>query len=63
MNYLTRRSHRMQKHKFSVTCPSAQFLEIASSPPEHEKYCIDVLCLGCTRMHYMTHRSHQMKKH
>jgi hypothetical protein len=27
MHYVTRRSHRMQKHKFGVMCPDALFVE------------------------------------
>jgi hypothetical protein len=34
---VTRRSHRMQKHKFGVTCPAALFLETALGPPDQEK--------------------------
>jgi hypothetical protein len=30
-------THRMQKHKFGVTCPSALFVESVLVPPEHEK--------------------------
>jgi hypothetical protein len=36
MHYVTRRSHKMQKHKFSVMCPSALFMETALGAPEHE---------------------------
>jgi hypothetical protein len=36
-HYVTCRSHQMQKHKFSVTCPRALFLESVPVPPEHEK--------------------------
>jgi hypothetical protein len=37
MHYMTRRSHWMQKHKFSVKCPGALFVESVQVPPEHEK--------------------------
>jgi hypothetical protein len=37
MQYMTRRSHRMQKHKFSVTCPDTLFMETALGTPEDEK--------------------------
>jgi hypothetical protein len=37
MNYMTRRSHRMQKYKFGVMCPGALFVEFALVPLEHEK--------------------------
>jgi hypothetical protein len=37
MHYVTRRSHRMQKHKFSVTCPDALFIESVAVPLEHEE--------------------------
>jgi hypothetical protein len=30
MHYVTRRSHRMQKHKFGITCPDAPFVESVS---------------------------------
>jgi hypothetical protein len=30
-------SHRMQKHKFNVTCPGARFVESVPVQPEHEK--------------------------
>jgi hypothetical protein len=32
-----RRSHRMQKHKFDVTCPVVLFVESVPVPPKHEK--------------------------
>jgi hypothetical protein len=37
MNYVTRRSHPMQKHMFNVTCPGMLFVETAPGQPEHEK--------------------------
>jgi hypothetical protein len=37
MHYVIRRSHRMQKHKFGVTCPGALFVEYVPVPPKHEK--------------------------
>jgi hypothetical protein len=48
MHYVT---HQMQKHKFSVTCPNAVFIETAPDPP------------GSTGMHHLTCRSHPMQKH
>jgi hypothetical protein len=36
MHYVTRISHRMQKHKFGVTGPGALFLESKPVPPKHE---------------------------
>jgi hypothetical protein len=60
---VTRISHRMQKDKLGVTCPDTHFLEIASGPPEHEKYCVKVSHPGITGMHYVTHSSHRMQKH
>jgi hypothetical protein len=42
MHYVTRISHRMQKHKFGVMCPGTLFVETAPGPPEHEKLCIDI---------------------
>jgi hypothetical protein len=37
LHYVTRRSHGMQKHKFSVTCPGALFGESTPVPPQLEK--------------------------
>jgi hypothetical protein len=37
MHYVTRRSHRMQKHKFSTMCPDALVVEFVLVPHEHEK--------------------------
>jgi hypothetical protein len=34
---VTRRFHRMQKHKLGVTSPSALFMETASGRPDHKK--------------------------
>jgi hypothetical protein len=34
---MTSKSHRMQKHKFAITCHSALLLEAESVAPEHEK--------------------------
>jgi hypothetical protein len=31
MHYMTHKSYRMQKHRFSITCPCALFVEYASS--------------------------------
>jgi hypothetical protein len=53
----------MQKHNFGLTCPVALFVEFILVPPEHEKRCIDVSCLGHTGMDYVTHRSHGMQNH
>jgi hypothetical protein len=36
MHNVTHRSHRRQKHKFNVMCPSALFMETALAPPGHE---------------------------
>jgi hypothetical protein len=36
MHYMTYRSHKMQKHKFGVTCPNVLLMETASGPPKHE---------------------------
>jgi hypothetical protein len=54
MHYVARRSHRMLKHKFGVTRPSALFIDTAPGPPEHEKLCANVSCPRRTRMHYVT---------
>jgi hypothetical protein len=37
MHYVTHRSHRMQKHKFDVTCLDPLFVESVLVPPEHKK--------------------------
>jgi hypothetical protein len=58
---MTRRSHRMQKYKFDVTCPGTFFA--ISVPPEHEKYCVNVSLPGCTGIHYVAYKSHRMQKH
>jgi hypothetical protein len=58
---MTRRSHRMQKYKFDVTCPGTFFA--ISVPPEHEKYCVNVSLPGCTAMHNVTRKPDQMQKH
>jgi hypothetical protein len=34
---VTHKCHRMQKHKFGVTCPGAVFIEYVPVPPELEK--------------------------
>jgi hypothetical protein len=34
LHYVTRRSHRMQKHRFSITCPGVLMMETAPGPPE-----------------------------
>jgi hypothetical protein len=63
MNYVTRRSHRMQKHKNGVTCPGAPFMESAPGPPMQEKLCVNVSCPGRSGMDYVTRRCHRMQKH
>jgi hypothetical protein len=63
MRYVTHISHQMQKHKFSVTCPGAPFVESAPGPPEHEKYSVDILKSGRTGMHYIARISHRMREH
>jgi hypothetical protein len=60
---VTRRSQRMQKQKFSVTCPDLHFLRSVLVPPEQEKGCVDVLSPRRTGMHYVTRRSRRMQKH
>jgi hypothetical protein len=42
MHYVTRRSHRMQKHKFDVTLLDALYVNSIPVPPEHEKQRVDV---------------------
>jgi hypothetical protein len=63
MHYMTRRAHWMQKYKLGVTCQCALFVESVLVPPEHEKECDHISCLGCTRMHYVTRRSPRMQTH
>jgi hypothetical protein len=63
MHYVTRRSYRMQKHKFGVMCTSVLFVESVPVPPQHKKLCIDVSHTGHTGMHCMTRKSHRMQKH
>jgi hypothetical protein len=63
MHYVTRRTHRMEKHKFGITCPDTLFVESVPVPPKHEKACVIVSWHGRTRMHYLTHISHCMQKH
>jgi hypothetical protein len=62
MHYGTR-SHRMQKHMFSITCLDMIFVESIPIPPEHQKLCVDILHPRCTETHYVTHRSHDMQKY
>jgi hypothetical protein len=63
MHYVTRRYHRIQKHKFGVKCPDALFVESEPVPAEQTKECVNVSRPVCTTMHYMTRRSHRMQKH
>jgi hypothetical protein len=44
MYYVTHRSHRVEKYKFGVTCPTTLLLESLLVPPEDQKKCVDVLC-------------------
>jgi hypothetical protein len=37
MQYVTHRSHQMQKHKFRVTCLAVLFVETTPVPPMDEK--------------------------
>jgi hypothetical protein len=53
-DYMTRRSHQMQKHKFGVTCPDVLFMKIALGPPEHEKQHIDIRRHECIGINYVT---------
>jgi hypothetical protein len=63
MHYVTRRSHWVQKHMFSITCPDALFVESVPVPPEHVKYYVDVSRPILTGIHYVTSRSYRMQKH
>jgi hypothetical protein len=53
----------MQKHKFSISCPDALFMETAAGPLEHQKLTVDISRSGPTEKHYVTRRSHRMQKH
>jgi hypothetical protein len=37
MHYVTYRSHRIQKHKFGITCPDMLLVESVLVPPKQEK--------------------------
>jgi hypothetical protein len=36
MHYVTRRSHRIQKHKFNISCSGVLVVECIPGPPDHE---------------------------
>jgi hypothetical protein len=63
MHYVTQRFHKMQNHKFSVTCPDTLFVKSLPVPPEHKNKCIDVSHPGRTGMHYVAHISDRIQKH
>jgi hypothetical protein len=63
MHYVTKISHRMQKHNFNVTCTDTLLMETALVPPKQEKYCIDVSRPRRTAMDYVTCRFQQVQKH
>jgi hypothetical protein len=63
MHCMTHRSHQIQKHKFSVTCLGPLFMKTKLSPPELEKYCVDVSQPGHTGMYFVTCNYHRMQKH
>jgi hypothetical protein len=63
MHYVTRRSHRMQKHMFGLMYLDMIFEESVPVPLEHEKLCVDVSHPGHTEMHYGTYKSPRMQKH
>jgi hypothetical protein len=63
MYYMIRRSHRMQKYKLGVTCPSALFVQSVPVPPENEEGYDHTSRPGPTRMHNETCRFHRMQKH
>jgi hypothetical protein len=63
MDYMTRRSVRVEKYTLGVTCPDALFVKSVPVPPKHEKECDHISHPGRTRMHYVTHRSCRMQKH
>jgi hypothetical protein len=63
MNYMTRRSHEMRKHKFGGTYSGTLFVETAPVLPNHEKLCLEVSRPGFTGIYYVIRRSHQMPKH
>jgi hypothetical protein len=63
--YVTRRSHRMQKHKFGVMCPCGIFIGSAPSPLklENSAATFHPPPPTRTRMPYMIHIMHMMQKH
>jgi hypothetical protein len=63
MHYVTRRTHRMQKHKFCIMCPSADLIEITPGLLEHENCCVDISHPGLTKVPNVTRRFHFMQKH
>jgi hypothetical protein len=62
MDYMTRRAHRMQKHKFSVTCLGALFMKAAPGSHQHEKSVSTFRALDAPKC-TVTGRSHRMQKH
>jgi hypothetical protein len=62
MHYVTHRSHKMQNHKFSITCFVVLCMETVSGPPKHGKIVHDVARAGRAGMHYVARRSHRMQK-
>jgi hypothetical protein len=53
----------MQKHKFSVMCPSELFVLSTPGPPGHKKLFIGISRPERTETHYVTSRSHRIQKH
>jgi hypothetical protein len=50
MHYVTHKSHRMQEHKFGVTCPGTLFVESTLVRCKHEK-------IACRRFTARMHRN------
>jgi hypothetical protein len=63
MQYVTHRSHQMEKPKFGVTSLGALFVKTVPVPTRVEKIVQSDFTTGQTGMHYVTHRSHRMQKH
>jgi hypothetical protein len=59
MDYVTRRTHRMQKHMFGVTYLGTLILENILV----NKSMKSVLRPKCAGINYVTHRSHQVQNH
>jgi hypothetical protein len=62
MRYVTRKPHRMQKHKFGITSPELLFVKSVSVPPSMKNSTSTIRSPNPTGLHYVTRRSHWMQK-